>query len=90
MIESPVYELIRSEGKVEGKEEGREEGLEEGAAAFRGTICDLALDLFDEPLPTSMLKQLEKITDLDVLRSLIRRLAKCASLKEFQRLLSEM
>ena len=76
MIESPVYDLIVEEGRAEG------------ATALRNVIRELAQVHFGTSLSSSILKKLEAVTSLEVLQVLATKVATCATVQDFERLLS--
>jgi hypothetical protein len=76
------------QGKVEGKIEGKIEGHIEGQiAAARAAVVDVLVSRFDR-VPRKLSSQLNKITDADRLRALIRQAATAPTVKDFERQLT--
>jgi hypothetical protein len=72
------------QGKIEGKVEGKIEGQ---IAAARAAVVDVLESRFDR-VPRKLSSQLNKITDADRLRTLVRHAATAATVKDFERRLT--
>lgn len=88
MIESPMYEIIKAEGRVEGHVAGLVEGRVEGLDAGRieGRIVTL-LEILDErfsPLPSELKDRIQTIRDFERLGVLVTAALRSKSLTEFQ------
>ena len=76
MIESPVYDLIRNEGRDEGYLKGLREQLEEMLTTF-----------FDQSLSLALKEKLNSLSTAAELKAAQRKAVKCASLAEFEQVL---
>ncbi|HWX42809.1 MAG TPA: hypothetical protein VN345_16785 [Blastocatellia bacterium] len=88
--EGKVTYLSRFERKAmeRGMERGVEKGLREGhIATARAAVIDVLESRFDR-VPRKLSSQLNKITDADRLRALIRQAATAATVKDFERQLT--
>jgi predicted transposase/invertase (TIGR01784 family) len=74
--QSRVYQ----EAKQEGREEGREEGLEKGLIE---SILEILRQRF-ETVPSTIAQQLQQVTEIDVLKSLVRQAIVTTSLDQFE------
>ena len=89
MIESPAYELIKREGFEEGFEKGKREGIQLGMLE---EARDMLLNVLEERfgvVPVRIVEAVKGINEREVLRGLLRRAIKCASLEEFEGILRE-
>jgi hypothetical protein len=73
-------------GKEEGLQQGLRQGQQEGQQALRNSILDLLVLRFDAA-PVLILKRLEEVTDLEMLRQLVNKAATADSLSEFEQYL---
>lgn len=78
VIEDFVVELLLR-GRREGREEGREEGQVEG---WRVALLDILASRFG-PVPPSLARQIDRATNVDQLRSLVRTAATATSFDTF-------
>ena len=76
----------RIEGRIEGKKEGRIEGLKEGLKEAIIEILDERFGSITQEISSAM----NKIDDVDKLKSLNRIALKCESLEEFSELVTKM
>ncbi|HLP87274.1 MAG TPA: transposase [Nostocaceae cyanobacterium] len=93
-----IERLAKEEGIEEGIERGIEQGIEQGIE--RGvqlgsiTTCqDLLIDLLKErfeELPKTMIDNINKINDVPLLKTLIKRVNTIPSLADFQQLLDDI
>jgi len=81
MIESPIYEIIKTEGRVEGRAEGRVEGRLE---ARLSSLIEILDERFG-PLPETMLTRLNGISSVDKMSVLIPQALRTQTLEEFSK-----
>jgi len=81
MLDTPFLRRIR--------EEARAEGLDEGLAAMRQGILDVLAERFDPPAThyRRIEAQLEIITDLEQLRTLLQAAIRATDVTDFERVL---
>ena len=74
---------IERRAKAEGVKEGIERGIERGVKAIRESILEI-LALRFQSIPDELLRQIDKLTELDRLKALLRGAAVAGSLEEFE------
>jgi len=87
-FERKAMERGMERGMEQGMERGVEKGLREGQiSTARAALFDVLESRFDK-VPRKLSSQLNKITDADRLRTLIRQAATVATVKDFERQLA--
>ena len=79
----------RQEGRQEGRREGRREGIEEGQIrAARDAVIEILQARFKR-IPPALKRTLKGLDDRKRLKLLLRQAATAATLKDFERRLSQ-
>jgi len=74
---------IERRAKAAGVKEGIEKGIEQGVKAIRESILEI-LTLRFQSIPDELIAQIDKLTELDRLKALLRQAAIAGSLEEFE------
>ena len=87
MIESPIYELIKEEGKLEGRMEGKIEGKIEGKVEGLQEAISLGLELKFGADVLTLMEKVQKIGSIEKLEKIKESIRKAKRIEEVEKLI---